>query len=76
MTGKRYYLTTLAAWQRRDPHIANSHFVILRDDSGGARHAVPDAIAGHTASDSPADNAFDAVEILAHLHPLLRHRVF
>jgi hypothetical protein len=29
MTGKAYYLTTLADWQRHAPRFANSHFIIL-----------------------------------------------
>jgi hypothetical protein len=29
MTGKRYYLTTLEAWQRYAPRFLNSHFIIL-----------------------------------------------
>ncbi|MGB6874968.1 MAG: hypothetical protein WBD87_02940 [Candidatus Acidiferrales bacterium] len=29
MTGRRYYLTTLAAWQRHAPHCAETHFVVL-----------------------------------------------
>jgi hypothetical protein len=29
MTGKRYYLTTLDAWQRCAPRFLNSHFIIL-----------------------------------------------
>lgn len=34
MTGKRYYLTTLAAWQRHAPHCAETHFIVL--DSAAA----------------------------------------
>lgn len=29
MTGKRYYLTNFAAWQRNAHHCAETHFVIL-----------------------------------------------
>jgi len=31
MTGKRYYLTTLGAWQRHAHRFANSHWVALGD---------------------------------------------
>jgi hypothetical protein len=30
MTGKRYYLTTLDAWQRYAPRFVNSHFIVLK----------------------------------------------
>jgi hypothetical protein len=29
MTGRRYYLTTLAAWNRNAKHFANSHWLLL-----------------------------------------------
>ncbi|MFZ0335812.1 MAG: hypothetical protein WAN10_12845 [Candidatus Acidiferrales bacterium] len=29
MTGRRYYLTTLAAWQRHAPRCAETHFIVL-----------------------------------------------
>jgi hypothetical protein len=29
MTGKRYYLTTLGAWQQHCARFANSHFLVL-----------------------------------------------
>jgi len=29
MTGKAYYITTLADWQRHAPRFANSHFIVL-----------------------------------------------
>jgi len=29
MTGKRYYMTTLAAWQQHAARFANSHFIVL-----------------------------------------------
>jgi hypothetical protein len=32
MTGKRYYLGTLGAWQRHAHRLAGSHFIILDDD--------------------------------------------
>ncbi len=52
MTGRRYYITTLADWQRHVHRFANSHWLALSDaddaadDSDvptvGARHAVPE----------------------------------
>jgi len=32
MTGKAYYITTLADWQRHAPRFANSHFIVLDAD--------------------------------------------
>lgn len=42
MTGKAYYLTTLGDWQRHTARFANSHFIVLRDDSPG-KSATGDA---------------------------------
>jgi hypothetical protein len=36
MTGKAYYLTTLGDWQRHAARFANSHFIVLQEDSVGA----------------------------------------
>jgi len=33
MTGRRYYITTLADWQRHAHRFANSHWLALRDDA-------------------------------------------
>jgi hypothetical protein len=45
MTGKRYYLTTLGAWQRHAHRFANSHWVALGDAAAsGAPHELDDAI--------------------------------
>jgi hypothetical protein len=46
MTGKAYYLTTLADWQRHAARFANSHFIVLTapDDPGspcGVRELAP-----------------------------------
>ena len=151
MTGKAYYITTLADWQRHAARFAHSHFIVLAAavSSVGARHAVPGDNAWHdpdrpsldsTAEDvaqpfesekarardadvrilvlieadegvhlaledddafeplphplsqrpisdaaqaalaphgvAPGATTFDAAEILARLHPLLKHRVF
>ena len=32
MTGKAYYITTLADWQRHAPRFAHSHFIVLDSD--------------------------------------------
>lgn len=34
MTGRRYYLTSFAAWQRHAPHCAETHFVVLKVPQG------------------------------------------
>jgi hypothetical protein len=36
MTGKSYYFTTLADWQRHAARFANSHFIVLSRDDPGA----------------------------------------
>jgi hypothetical protein len=36
MTGKRYYLATLGAWQRHTHRLAGSHFIILDDAPASA----------------------------------------
>jgi hypothetical protein len=35
MTGKAYYLTTFGDWQRHAARFANSHFIVLHEDSVG-----------------------------------------
>ena len=70
MTGKAYYITTLADWQRHAPRFANSHFIVLDDapsapPSAGCRSAgfqpanlssveAPDFLALSGAEGSPA----------------------
>ncbi len=122
MTGKRYYLTTLDAWQRYAPRFVNSHFIVLKPsdateegipynapmaDNDGQIIVVVEADEGahlaledepffeelpHPLTQKPISKAvqsalaqhgvtsgattFDAAEILARVHPLLRHRVF
>jgi len=39
MTGKRYYITTLGAWQRHAARFANSHWLVL--DSLDAANVAP-----------------------------------
>jgi len=149
MTGRRYYITTLAAWQRYAPRFLHSHWLSLAGDyiSDATAPAPPmssstsvddsglgaEASAGHGPAAPPASSAprderilvlidadegvhmvleddpgyaalphplapvsisdalqselashgvppgvttFDAAEILAQKHPLLRHRTF
>ena len=67
MTGRRYYITSLADWHRHAHRFANSHWLALAaphandadrsiDDSDvptvGARHAVPEHADGETAPSS------------------------
>jgi hypothetical protein len=62
MTGKRYYLATLSAWQRHAPRFANSHFVVLDVpvESAGPTPFAPPVVqseAGNcTASSEPHHN--------------------
>jgi hypothetical protein len=37
MTGRRYYITTLADWQRHARRFANFHWLALRDDAIASR---------------------------------------
>jgi hypothetical protein len=107
MTGKRYYITTVEAWQRHAARFVNSHWVSLRpadstsilllvDADEGAHlaleddvafEALPHPLAQKVISDvaqaalaehgvPPGATTFDAAEVLARVHPLLRHRVF
>ncbi|MGB8524321.1 MAG: hypothetical protein WCD43_15250 [Candidatus Acidiferrales bacterium] len=139
MTGKRYYLTTIGAWQRHAGRFANSHWlalsaaplgsgfakahditpagtaccapaesssaasetdatrilVLIEADEGAhlaleddaAFEALPHPLAQKPISEAaqtalaahgvgPGATMFDAVEAVARVHPLLRHRVF
>ncbi len=109
MTGKLYYRTTLADWQRHAPRFANSHWIALGGEVGdatpilvlveadeGAHLALEDDAAfeplPHPLAQKPISAAtqaalalhgvapgatiFEAAEILARVHPLLRHRTF
>jgi hypothetical protein len=73
MTGKAYYITTLADWQRHSHRFAQSHFVVLDaplSDSVEARHAVPgenasEAVAHQgAASSAPTKNDGASAKIL------------
>jgi len=120
MTGRRYYITTLADWRRRAHRFANSHWLALSSthanedpitkrelpdatrilvlvdadegvhlalDDDAAFEALPhpfapkaisraahEALASHGVT--PAATTFDAAEVVARAHPLLRPRVF
>lgn len=125
MTGKLYYLTTLAAWQRHSHSFAASHWIelgqgaapsgnaagspdatpapegstpilVLVEAEEGAHVALEDDTAFEplphpftqkplsTAAQSalalhgvaPGATTFEAAEVIARVHPLLRHRVF
>ena len=60
MTGRRYYITSLADWHRHAHRFANSHWLALSDDDSAtasrelldATPAVPDAIANTSARDT------------------------
>jgi len=116
MTGRRYYITTLADWHRHAHRFANSHWLALsNDDSAASReltdatriivlvdadegvhlaldddaafealphpfapkaisHAAHEALASHGVT--PGSTTFDAAEVIARAHPLLRPRLF
>jgi hypothetical protein len=104
MTGKRYYITTVEAWQRQAGRFAHSHWValeppailVLVEADEGAHLALEDdaefEALPHPLAQQPVPEAtqkalawhgvgagattFDAAEVLAKVHPLLRHRVF
>ncbi len=60
MTGRRYYITTLADWHRHAHRFANSHWLALRDDDSASRElmdaapAMPGVSAAHYAQPSDA----------------------
>jgi hypothetical protein len=58
MTGHRYYITTLAAWQRHAARFANSHWLALGEQSPTAVGAPPFAVKGGDVADpAPANDA-------------------
>jgi|HubBroStandDraft_6_1064221.scaffolds.fasta_scaffold907760_1 hypothetical protein len=64
MTGRRYYITTLADWHRHAHRFANSHWLALgNDDSAASREltdasrAVPNAPANTSAHDAQPSDA-------------------
>ena len=111
MTGKRYYVTTLADWQRHAHGFPTSHWLALETHGAGegatrivvlieadegahlaleddaAFEPLPHPLAQKSISDAAQSalalhgvpsgaTTFDAAEILARVHPLLRHCVF
>jgi hypothetical protein len=62
VTGKAYYITTLADWQRHAPRFANSHFIILDAPDSCSAGVSPASIpaadswrdAGHSATSPDA----------------------
>ncbi|HEV2287386.1 MAG TPA: hypothetical protein VGR81_00370 [Candidatus Acidoferrales bacterium] len=71
MTGRRYYLTTLAAWQRHAPRCAESHFVVA--DSSAAEEGKGMPILALITADEAAHIALEndaEFEVLP--HPLAR----
>jgi hypothetical protein len=64
MTGRRYYITTLADWHRHAHRFANSHWLALgNDDSAPSREladasrAAPNATANTSAHDAQRSDA-------------------
>lgn len=71
MTGRRYYLTTLAAWQRHASRCAESHFVMAGNCDAEAGKAV--AILALITADEAAHIALENdAEFEALPHPLAR----
>ena len=54
MTGKRYYLATLGAWQRHTHRLAGSHFVVL--DDAPAQAQTSDAAESPAVAGAPGQN--------------------
>lgn len=48
MTGRRYYITSLSAWQRHAARFANSHWLAL--DADAASRELPDPASSETLS--------------------------
>jgi len=64
MTGRRYYLTTLAAWQRHAHRCAEAHFIALEPPDG--KGTAPNAGSRAAATSLPgADAAFILVLVMA-----------
>ena len=71
MTGRRYYLTTLAAWQRHASRCAESHFVMAGNCEAEAGKGV--AILALITADEAAHIALENdAEFEALPHPLAR----
>ena len=72
MTGRRYYITTLADWHRHAHRFANSHWLALSDDDSAiasrelaeATRPVPDAVANTSARDTQPPGVSAATRIV------------
>jgi hypothetical protein len=58
MTGKRYYLATLGAWQRHTHRLAGSHFIVLDDAAETEGNCCPPPRSG----DAPSTRILVLVE--------------
>ena len=67
MTGKAYYITTLADWRRHASRFTHSHYIVLdapATSSVGAQHAVPGDDAWHDAGHPPECSASTKILVL------------
>ena len=82
MTGKSYYITTLADWHRHAARFANSHWIALAsrapdplptEENGvvGARHAVPGAALPESINVQDGPFGGDVAEKYANVNPSL-----
>jgi len=60
MTGKRYYITTLAGWRTHAPRFANSHFIVLdapqdASDAPGTTGGAGNCAGTTLTADAPGD---------------------
>ena len=64
MTGRRYYLTTFAAWQRHTHRCAEAHFIVL--DASDGKGITPNAGSRAAAASSPdADTTLILIVVTA-----------
>jgi hypothetical protein len=71
MTGRRYYLTTLAAWQRHAPSCRETHFVSLSGAAG--KGSDTDVVLALVTADEAAHIALENdAEVEPLPHPLAR----
>lgn len=70
MTGRRYYLTTLAAWQRHARRCAETHFIVLDPPSekgSGSRDAASDTNSGTSVDHGALILALATADEAAHI---------
>jgi hypothetical protein len=72
MTGRRYYFSTLTAWQRHAPRCAETHFVALdsAQNETAAKPAAPDNTTLVFALITPDEAAHIALENDSQVEPL------